>query len=145
MKEPYGEGVASHTGPESCGRRRKAALEALTGVRTGWVLSLERVTPRAPTTSRRAEGNIGGAVIARSTPSPAGSETPRTYGNFSHGNWEIPCSARSDGRVEDGPRIEASWFRVPLDEKRSEGAPRPTGNTQSPILVRAGNRRVSQR
>jgi len=32
MKESYGEGLASHTGPESCVGRRKAAGEALTGV-----------------------------------------------------------------------------------------------------------------
>ena len=31
MKESYGEGLASHTGPESCVGRRKAAGEALTG------------------------------------------------------------------------------------------------------------------
>lgn len=41
MKELYGEGVASHTGPESCGGGRKAIAEALTGVRAGRVLSRE--------------------------------------------------------------------------------------------------------
>jgi hypothetical protein len=33
MKEPYGEGVASHTGPESRVGGRKAVGEALTGLR----------------------------------------------------------------------------------------------------------------
>jgi hypothetical protein len=28
MKEPYGEGLASHTGSESCGHGRKARYEA---------------------------------------------------------------------------------------------------------------------
>ena len=28
MKEPYGEGLASHTGSESCGHGRKAMHEA---------------------------------------------------------------------------------------------------------------------
>jgi len=41
MKELYGEGVASHTGSESCGGGRKAIAEALTGVRAGRVLSRE--------------------------------------------------------------------------------------------------------
>jgi RNA-directed DNA polymerase len=41
MKEPYGEGVANHTGPESCGDGSNAAAEALTGVRAGQVLSRE--------------------------------------------------------------------------------------------------------
>ena len=31
MKDPYGEGIASHTGPESCGGVREDAGEALTG------------------------------------------------------------------------------------------------------------------
>jgi hypothetical protein len=35
------EGVAIHTGPESCGFRREAALEALTGERIGGVSSGE--------------------------------------------------------------------------------------------------------
>ena len=31
MKEPYGEGVAIHAGPESCGDAREAVAEALAG------------------------------------------------------------------------------------------------------------------
>ena len=45
MKEPYGEGVATHTGPESCVVARKGEGEALTGARAGWVLSRE-IMPR---------------------------------------------------------------------------------------------------
>jgi hypothetical protein len=41
MKEPYGEGVANHTGPESCGGGSNAVAEALTGVHAGRVLSRE--------------------------------------------------------------------------------------------------------
>ena len=41
MKEPYGEGLANHTGPESCGGGSNAMAEALTGVRAGQVLSRE--------------------------------------------------------------------------------------------------------
>jgi hypothetical protein len=39
MKEPYGEGLASHTGSESCAHSRKAGSEALTGAHAGGVLS----------------------------------------------------------------------------------------------------------
>ena len=39
MKEPYGEGLASHTGSESCALSRKAGSEALTGAHAGGVLS----------------------------------------------------------------------------------------------------------
>jgi hypothetical protein len=42
MREPYGEGLASHTGSESCAwNSRKAAREALTGAQVGRVLSRE--------------------------------------------------------------------------------------------------------
>ncbi len=43
MKEPYGEGLATHTGPESCGGPREDVGEALTGVHVGWVSSRERL------------------------------------------------------------------------------------------------------
>ncbi len=36
MKEPYGEGLAIHTGPESCVGVREGAGEALTGAPMGW-------------------------------------------------------------------------------------------------------------
>jgi hypothetical protein len=37
----YGEGVANHTGPESCAARREVCGEALTGVHAGQPLSRE--------------------------------------------------------------------------------------------------------
>ena len=103
MQEPYGEGLATHSGPESCGRHRKGAFEALTGVRAGWPLSLERFSPRVPTPSTRAEGNTGGVTIARPHPDPAGSETPCTRGNSLYGNREVP---RPVGRRQTRPASE---------------------------------------
>jgi hypothetical protein len=44
MKEPHTEGVATHSGPESCGGVRKGVTEALTGVRAGEVSSREIIT-----------------------------------------------------------------------------------------------------
>jgi hypothetical protein len=41
MKEPHIEDLASHDDPESCAGLRKGAGEALTGARTGRVLSRE--------------------------------------------------------------------------------------------------------
>src|ERR1700730_13252028 len=58
MKESHGEGLATHTGPESCGASRKGGVEALTGVRAG-----QDIEPRKfaysgmPTLSCYAEGN----------------------------------------------------------------------------------------
>lgn len=99
MKEPYREGLASHSGPESCDGHRKGAGEALTGARAGWVLSREKNSSRVPTISEHAEGNTGEAVIARPPLDPARSETPCTSGNSKHGNREIPCSAEKQGSV----------------------------------------------
>jgi hypothetical protein len=44
MKEPHSEGVANHTGPESCVGYPRGGGEALTGVRAGWVLNREMFT-----------------------------------------------------------------------------------------------------
>jgi hypothetical protein len=49
MKESYDEGLASHIGPESCGVVRENAVEALTGVRAGWVLNPESSRTGVPT------------------------------------------------------------------------------------------------
>ena len=66
MKDPYGEGVANHTGPESCGGGSNTTAEALTGVRTGQVLSCEILFNfGVPTLWDSAEGNIGCLVRAR--------------------------------------------------------------------------------
>ena len=43
------EGVANHSGPESCAVIREGVGEALTGVRAGQPLSRERLLSRTPT------------------------------------------------------------------------------------------------
>ena len=60
MKEPYGEGLASHTGPESCTYSRKAVREALTGAQVGRVLSREMYLNQSADVVRIAEGHIDG-------------------------------------------------------------------------------------
>ena len=66
MREPYGEGPASHTGPESCVGRGNAAGEALTGVHAGRVFSCEINCIRGADAVCVAEGNIGrGASASR--------------------------------------------------------------------------------
>lgn len=61
MKEPYGEGVASHPGPESCGVAREGGAEALTGGSAGEPLSREIPTATVPTPVGEAEGKYLGA------------------------------------------------------------------------------------
>ncbi len=104
MKESYVEGLAAHSGPESCVVAREGRGEALTGVRAGRVFSRERKP------CLRADLRGADAVWRSGRPhpvrryretyrDPARSETPCTYGNTSRENREIPCSPVADGAV----------------------------------------------
>ncbi len=97
MKESYGEGVASHTGPESCAVDREVGSEALTGVRTGQPLSGEITSSGAPTQLVIAEGNTVSGAMRESPQGSTPSKTLCTYGNSRHGNREIPGVPCPDG------------------------------------------------
>ena len=71
MKEPYGEGVANHTGPESCAGGRKAAGGALTGEGAGQPLSSEINDNGMPTSSKCGEGHTHGGGKRESPNHPA--------------------------------------------------------------------------
>ena len=100
MKESYVEGLASYGGPESCVHIREDVGEALTGVRAGRVLSRVIHDPglafrgdrgaEAVETCRR---QYRCSRFGKAASDPARSETPRTRGNISHGNREIPHPA----------------------------------------------------
>ena len=100
MKESYVEGLASYGGPESCVYIREGVGEALTGVRAGRVWS--RVI-HAPGLRSRDDRGAEAVEIGRrphrdcrngeAGTDPARSQTPRTRGNISHGNREIPRPA----------------------------------------------------
>jgi hypothetical protein len=98
MKVPYGEGVASHTGPESCGCIRKDALEALTGVRAGWPLNPEMHSSGMPRLSTLAEGNTG-CSLSESSPGPAGSKTPCTHASTSRGETSVSLTEAGRSRL----------------------------------------------
>ncbi len=99
MEVSYGEGVATHTDPESCAVDREVGGEALTGECAGRVLSREISgfqlrgadvldtggRPRRLCRYRETQAN------------PARSETPSTYGNISHGSREIPRPPAAEG------------------------------------------------
>jgi len=92
MKESYGEGLATHADPESCGAVCEDGVEALTGARAGRVFSRERnilwdadavgESGRPHQAYRYREIRLG----------PTRSETPSTYGCTSCGSREVPCS-----------------------------------------------------
>jgi|SRR5688572_6539173 RNA-directed DNA polymerase len=96
MKESYGKGVATHTGPESCAVARKGEGEALTGGRAGQVLSREMYGPRREPWSLRGADAVeeGGRPHLpcrhrKTRWDPARSKTLRTHRHISHGNREI--------------------------------------------------------
>jgi hypothetical protein len=91
MKVSYGEGLASHTGPESCAVVREGRGEALTGERAGRVLSREICGQLRGADAVETGGRPHRSCRQRETRTdPARSETPSTSGSTSHGNREIP-------------------------------------------------------
>jgi len=109
MQVSYVEGVANHNGPESCGVVRKGGVEALTGERTGRVLSREiHALPRKRQELREADAVGKGGRQHRAhrsrkvRPGLARSETPSMCGNTLCGNREIPrppAEERTAGRI----------------------------------------------
>jgi hypothetical protein len=109
MQVSYVEGIANHNGPESCGAAREGGDEALTGERTGRVLSREiYALQRKRQVLRDADAVEEGGRQHRlrrhrkAHPDPARSETPSMYGSTLCGNREIPCplaEERAAGRI----------------------------------------------
>jgi hypothetical protein len=102
MKESYVKGLATHSGPESCGGARKGDGEALTGERVGWVLSreMEIVRDADPVGKRGRPQPLSRKGEARRY--PARSETPSMHGSNLRENREIlrPPTKRGVGGIE---------------------------------------------
>ncbi len=123
MKESYGEGLATRTGPESCVAAREGGREALTGERAGRVFSRERNHSGTPTPWRKAEGHIRRVAIARRVGVPRGQrpracpDTPRARTGRALGRpWRMAPRAASGS-----PRTHADDARP-----RAVGQPRST-------------------
>jgi RNA-directed DNA polymerase len=96
----YGEGLASHTGPESCVAAREGRGEALIGERVGQPLSGENQL-RGADVLRPAEGNTARVVIARHASAPRRRRT-----------WHAQTpSAREPGDLQ-AVRVESSTDRI---------------------------------
>jgi RNA-directed DNA polymerase len=93
MKESYGEGLATHTGPESCA----AVREALTGVRAGRVFSRERKLLRDADAVEEGGRPHPERRHRKTLRSPARSETSCMPGHTSRENRESPWSPVVDG------------------------------------------------
>ena len=104
MEVLYSEGLANHTGPESCVCAGNCMGEALTGEHAGEPLSCEITLSRRPTLSPYAEGNIGSINIREMLSAPAQSETLCTRGDSKPGpgrSCRFPAheSMGWDGRI----------------------------------------------
>jgi RNA-directed DNA polymerase len=99
MKESYGEGRATHTGPKSCAAIREGGGEALTGVRAGRVLSRERTELQGADAVKGCGRHHLGHRQRTMAQSPAWSATPCTYGHTSRENRELLSPPRADGAV----------------------------------------------
>ena len=95
MKESYGEGVANHTGPESCVAVREDGGEALTRVRAGRVWSRETGLTLGRRRSKARWKAISDVSIGETQKSSARSKTPGMHGNTSGGNRENPLLSRT--------------------------------------------------
>ena len=111
MKESYGEGLATHTGPESCGADREVRDEALTGVHAGRVLSREIVlTPgcrcsgtRQKATSATSRSREGAGPRAVGDPWHVWKHLERESGDPGFACWQRVPTGRI-GKSEDATR-----------------------------------------
>jgi RNA-directed DNA polymerase len=120
MKELYGEGLATHTDPESCAGPRKGAGEALTGAHAGRAIEPRKhlllgadavtVSGRQHDPAQHREHGIG---LARSKNS--GARAAMKGGCMREismrENREIPCSPVADGATGRDGKAKAATRR----------------------------------
>ncbi len=106
MRESYGEGLASHPGPESCGKPARDTRSVDRGTRRPCI-ELRNQHIQGVEGVRLLEDNICRGDRRETRQDPARSETSGTRGNSVHGNREIPQLSRLDrsrdrlGKEED--------------------------------------------
>ena len=106
MKVHCGEGVATHTGPESCVDDPRGRGEALTGDRTGQPLSHESLF-RGADAVETAEGNMAGGVIASRPTTPRGLRPWHVWTLLAR----EPGDLTADHRLSRVVRIGKAWSR----------------------------------
>jgi hypothetical protein len=99
------EGLANHTGRESCGSAREGVAEALTAERIGQPSSREKYFKPDADALDNAEGNIGWSDIASAIQSGVVRD-PGMCGSSSFGNREV-----SDLACEKTPQVRIGKTR----------------------------------
>ncbi len=109
MREPYGKGLATHPGPESCAGHGNMTGEALTRAHAGKLLSSEINAFGMPTLFCLGEGNTTSDDHREPLGDAAESENLRMRGNSLHGNRETLETPLPQG----GGRFGKAWCRTP--------------------------------
>src|SRR2546428_7326011 len=108
MKESYGEGPATHTGPESCVGVRKGDGETLTGGRAGRVFSRERHSLQSADAVRRSGRRYPTRRQRKTWRGSARSETPGKPGHTLREKRESPGASAADGAPGPGGPTSAA-------------------------------------
>jgi hypothetical protein len=100
----YGEGVATHTGPEPCAEFREGQGEASAGERAGWPLSRVRAFSRTPTglPTWKATRLV---ALSRAAGRSGVVRDPSMHGRSLRGNREISLLAAG------GAHLRSAWGR----------------------------------
>lgn len=131
--------MANHSGPESCGMRREAHVEALTGETVRPAIEPRNHNSGMLTLLSEAEGNMAHDANRKSCADPTRSETLCMSGSHLHGSSEI--SSVSDAGWSDGagkvndrnPAVDAGEKSdTPIVPKK------PSNNGKSPAEMAEG-------
>jgi hypothetical protein len=100
MKESHSEGVANHTGPESCVNVCKDGGEALTGERIGRVYNRERANLRDADALGAGGRSHRTHRYRKMCESPARSQTPSMFGHTAYETQESPDPSAANGATD---------------------------------------------
>ena len=115
MKVSRSEGLANHTGPESCGAAREDGVEALTGEGAGRVFSRETYKLRNADALRAGGRHNRIRHYREALPSSARSQTPSTYRTLERSH---ESTNRKQFLVRCLPARPASAFAANADEQQ---------------------------
>jgi hypothetical protein len=115
MKVSRSEGLANHTGPESCGAAREDGVEALTGEGAGRVFSRETYKLRNADALRAGGRHNRIRHYREALPSSARSQTPSTYRTLERSH---ESTNRKQFLVRCLPARPASAFGANADEQQ---------------------------
>jgi hypothetical protein len=116
----YGEGLATHTDPESCAGSRKGAGEALTGAHAGRAIEPRKhlllgadaviASGRQHDPAQECEHGIG-LARSKNSGSREGDGRGCMRGISMRENREVPCSPVADGATGRGGKAKAVTHR----------------------------------